>query len=73
MLQKLIKFLARLGVVDDMTFRARVEDGVGIFLEPNPRPTRSNLNTVPTPAPARRKVARRASGRWVAKPLHVSW
>lgn len=70
MLQKLVDFLMRLGTAEGITFRAVPEDGVGIFLEPNPRPTRQQINAVPVP---RRRTLRRASGRWTAKPLHVTW
>lgn len=73
MLRKLFDALMRLGVTDGVTFRAVPEDGVGVFLEPNPRPTRQQVNVVPAMPPAPRKVTRRASGRWTAKPLHVTW
>lgn len=72
MLQKLIKFLLRLGVVDGVTFRAVPEDGVGLFLEPNPRPNRMNPQAVAMPD-GRVKPRRRVSGRWTAKPLHIIW
>lgn len=71
-MQKIFNFLSRLGVVDGITFRARVEDGVGVFLEPNPRVNRMQPNATELPAPGRR-TARRASGRWTAKALHILW
>lgn len=70
-MHKMIQFLARLGVTEGLTFRARHEDGVGMFIEPNPAPTRQTLNTVP--ARIARRTLRRASGVWQAKPLHVDW
>lgn len=70
-MRKLIEFLSQLGVTHGMTFRARHEDGVGVFIEPNPTLTRQNLNT--QPAGPRRRTLRRASGEWRAKPLRVDW
>lgn len=70
-MRKLVEFLGRLGVVEGLTFRAVIEDGVGPVLVPNPRPTRAQVNT--TPAPSHRAARRRVSGRWVAKPLYVAW
>lgn len=60
----------RLGVVEGMTFRTVIEDGVGVFIVPNPKPNRTNPQAVPTP---RRRLLRRSSGDWSAKPLHVTW
>lgn len=66
-MQKLIDFLARLGVVDGLTFRARIEDGVGVFIEPNPRPNRINPQAVPG-TPERRAI----SGNWTARRVYLS-
>jgi hypothetical protein len=51
-----------------MTYRARFEEGVGMVIEPNPALTRMNCHAVPVP------IARpRRDGRWIAKPLHLTW
>lgn len=69
-MNKIVEFLMRLGVVDGITFRCEIEDGVGPVLTPNPRITRMSPRAVPAVA---RRIARRASGRWTAKPLHFTW
>jgi hypothetical protein len=84
-MRKIIDRLMQLGNTEGMTFRARHEDGVGMFIEPNPALTRSQLGIVELPPPtyARRVLyvpprwmprvtSRRASGEWSANPWHVA-
>lgn len=72
-MKKIVDFMMRLGVVEGMTFRCEVEDGVGPVLTPNPRPTRMQPAAVPEPTRPVRRRQSRASGAWTAKPLHVIW
>lgn len=65
----LISLFARLGVTEGITFRAVHEDGVGFVIEPNPAPTRQQPQTLANV----RRLNRRASGWWVAKPVHIGW
>ncbi len=69
----MIKFIMNLGVIRGMTFRAVVQDGVGVFIVPNPQVNRMQVNAKPAQNPPNRKENKRASGRWVAKPLHICW
>lgn len=68
----MLKFLMNLGNVTGLTFRADVEDGVGVVISPNPNVTRMQPNAVPVDDKPR-KIRRRASGHWSAKPLHMAW
>jgi hypothetical protein len=69
----MIKFLMNLGVVRGMTFRTIHEEGVGVFIVPNPQVNRMQINAIPAESPPARERNKRVSGRWVAKPLHVCW
>jgi hypothetical protein len=65
--------MMQFGIVEGMTFRARFDEGVGLIIEPNPSLNRMACNAVPVPSQAPRRIKPRASGRWVAKPVHVPW
>lgn len=70
-LKRLFKAIARLGVTSGMTFHTEQEEGVGMFVVPNPRPTRANLNIVPVESSIERR-SRRVSGEWRPKLLHFT-
>lgn len=66
----MLEFLLNIGVTEGLTFRAVQQEGVGMFIVPNPSPTRTSVHAVPAP---RRKSYCRACGKWSAKLVHVAW
>jgi hypothetical protein len=73
MLRKLFNFLTALGTRQGLSFRLVVEDGVGLFLVPNPTPTRQQIGVFEVPPRSQRCGVRKASGKWVAKRVRAGW
>jgi hypothetical protein len=49
-MRKLLQKLLQIGIVEGITFRCVIEDGVGPVLVPNPTPNRMQVQAVPAPS-----------------------
>lgn len=69
-------FFLRLNLIDGgIVFRTRVEDGVGVFIEPAPRPNHMQATVRELTADEMELVrgGHRVSDFWKAKPVHYVW